>query len=79
MYLEMFPVVSSLFTTDFASRPGILKAILHSKDVRYPEAARNACMDPEASPKNIVELFKPAIKAAKAHGSLAIMQITHAG
>ncbi|KAK9894772.1 FMN-linked oxidoreductase [Cystobasidium minutum MCA 4210] len=48
-------------------------------DSRYPEAARNACMDPETSPKDIVEQFKPSIQAAKAHGSLAIMQITHAG
>lgn len=36
-------------------------------------------MDPEASPKDVVERFMPAIQAAKAHGSLAIMQITHAG
>lgn len=48
-------------------------------DVRYPEAAKNACMDPDASPKDIVDRFRPSIKAAKAHGSLAIMQITHAG
>lgn len=47
--------------------------------VRYPEAARNACMDRDQSPKDIVEKFRPVIKASKAHGSLAIMQITHAG
>ena len=48
-------------------------------DVRYPEAARNMCLDPDESPPNIVQMFKPAITAAKAHGSLAIIQITHAG
>ena len=48
-------------------------------DVRYPEAARNMCLDPDQSPHNIVELFKPAVTAAKKHGSLAVIQLTHAG
>jgi len=48
-------------------------------DVRYPEAARNACMDRDQSPKDIIEKFRPVIKASKAHGSLAIIQLTHAG
>lgn len=48
-------------------------------DVRYPEAAKNACMDRDASPADIVERFRPAIQKAKAHGSLAIIQVTHAG
>jgi 2,4-dienoyl-CoA reductase-like NADH-dependent reductase (Old Yellow Enzyme family) len=46
-------------------------------DARYPEAARNAICSYDHSPKDIAEKFKPAIKAAKAHGSLAIIQITH--
>jgi 2,4-dienoyl-CoA reductase-like NADH-dependent reductase (Old Yellow Enzyme family) len=50
-----------------------------NSDVRYPEAARNACLDRDQSPKDIVEKFARAIKAAKAHGSLAILQLTHAG
>lgn len=48
-------------------------------DVRYPEAARNMCLDPEHSPKDIAERFGKVVKASKAHGSLAIIQLTHAG
>lgn len=53
--------------------------IVQCSDVRYPEAAKNACMDRDASPRDIVERFRPAIRAAKAHGSLALIQLTHAG
>lgn len=48
-------------------------------DVRYPEAARNCCVDRDHSPKDIVEKLREPIAAAKAHGSLAVIQITHAG
>ena len=44
----------------------------------YPEAKRNAVMDP-LSTWDAVEAFKPAIQGAKAHGSLVIGQVTHAG
>ena len=44
----------------------------------YPEAKQNAVMDP-LSPWDAVEAFKPSIRAAKAHGSLVIGQVTHAG
>jgi len=49
-------------------------------DARYPEAKKNACIDPEiASQDEYVKAYKPVIDAAKAHGSLVIAQVTHAG
>lgn len=49
-------------------------------DARYPEAKKNACIDPEiASHDEYVKAYKPVIDAAKAHGSLVIAQVTHAG
>lgn len=50
-----------------------------SCDVRYPEAARNVCCDKATMGDEIVEEMKPAVQAAKAHGSLFIVQLTHAG
>jgi 2,4-dienoyl-CoA reductase-like NADH-dependent reductase (Old Yellow Enzyme family) len=47
-------------------------------DRRYPEAKKNAVIDP-LSPWDAVEAFKPVIAAAKANGSLVIGQVTHAG
>ncbi|GAA5955068.1 hypothetical protein JCM21900_002775 [Sporobolomyces salmonicolor] len=43
-----------------------------------PEAEHNAVID-KANPWDAVEAFKPVIKGAKAHGSLVIAQLTHAG
>ncbi|ETS63254.1 hypothetical protein PaG_01529 [Moesziomyces aphidis] len=49
-------------------------------DARFPEAKKNACIDPEiASHNEYVKAYKPVIDAAKAHGSLVIAQVTHAG
>lgn len=49
-------------------------------DARYPEAKKNACIDPEiASHDEYVKAYKPVIDAAKAHGSVVIAQVTHAG
>lgn len=42
------------------------------------EAAGNAIIDKDNT-WDAVEAFKPAISAAKAHGSLCIGQLTHAG
>jgi len=47
-------------------------------DHRYPEALRNAVLDP-TSQWDVPEAFKPVIKAANAHGSIVIGQVTHAG
>jgi 2,4-dienoyl-CoA reductase-like NADH-dependent reductase (Old Yellow Enzyme family) len=47
-------------------------------DARYPEAKGNAVIDP-LSAWDAVEAFKPVVAAAKAHGSLLLGQITHAG
>jgi 2,4-dienoyl-CoA reductase-like NADH-dependent reductase (Old Yellow Enzyme family) len=47
-------------------------------DRRYPEAKGNATMDP-LSPWDAVEAFRPMIAKAKAHGSLVVGQVTHAG
>ncbi|EPQ57037.1 FMN-linked oxidoreductase [Gloeophyllum trabeum ATCC 11539] len=44
----------------------------------YLEAAGNAIID-KNNPWDAVEAFKPAVAAAKAHGSLCIGQLTHAG
>ncbi|KNE96593.1 hypothetical protein PSTG_10151 [Puccinia striiformis f. sp. tritici PST-78] len=44
----------------------------------YLEAKGNAIIDKD-SPWDPVEAFKPVIAAAKAHGSLVIGQLTHAG
>ncbi|OAV99977.1 hypothetical protein PTTG_01421 [Puccinia triticina 1-1 BBBD Race 1] len=44
----------------------------------YLEAKGNAIIDKD-SPWDPVEAFKPVISAAKAHGSLVIGQLTHAG
>lgn len=48
-------------------------------DARYPEAQRNMCLDRDHSPKDIVDKFSKVIKVSKAHGSLAVIQLTHAG
>jgi hypothetical protein len=47
-------------------------------DRRYPEAKKNAVID-RTSPWDAVAAFTPVIKACKAHGSLVIGQVTHAG
>ncbi|PWZ03031.1 FMN-linked oxidoreductase [Testicularia cyperi] len=49
-------------------------------DARYPEAKKNACIDPEVgSHEEYVKAYKPVIDAAKAHGSVVLAQVTHAG
>jgi 2,4-dienoyl-CoA reductase-like NADH-dependent reductase (Old Yellow Enzyme family) len=47
-------------------------------DRRFPEAKRNAVID-ASSPWDAVAAFEPVIRACKAHGSLVIGQVTHAG
>jgi 2,4-dienoyl-CoA reductase-like NADH-dependent reductase (Old Yellow Enzyme family) len=47
-------------------------------DRRYPEAKRNAVIDP-LSPWDAVAAFKPVIEAARVSGSIVIGQVTHAG
>lgn len=37
------------------------------------------CLDRDHSPKDIVDKFSKVIKVSKAHGSLAVIQLTHAG
>jgi 2,4-dienoyl-CoA reductase-like NADH-dependent reductase (Old Yellow Enzyme family) len=44
----------------------------------YPEAKRNAVIDP-LSPWDAVSAFKPVVDVCKAKGSLVIGQVTHAG
>lgn len=49
-------------------------------DARYPEAKKNACIDPAiASHDEYVKAYKKVIEAANKHGSLVIGQLTHAG
>ena len=49
-------------------------------DARYPEAKKNACIDPTiAGHDEYVKAYKPVVDAAKAHGSLVVAQVTHAG
>jgi len=60
-------------------RTGIIVSGNVSCDVRYPEAARNVCADKSTMGDEIVDELKPAVQAAKAHGSLFIVQLTHAG
>jgi 2,4-dienoyl-CoA reductase-like NADH-dependent reductase (Old Yellow Enzyme family) len=47
-------------------------------DRRYPEAKRNAIIDPLNS-WDAVAAFRPVIQAAKANRSLVLGQVTHAG
>lgn len=47
-------------------------------DARHPEAAKNACVDRDSN-WDVVEAFKPVVKASKADGALLIGQLTHAG
>jgi 2,4-dienoyl-CoA reductase-like NADH-dependent reductase (Old Yellow Enzyme family) len=47
-------------------------------DYRFPESRNNACLDPNSNWDHVA-LFKPVIAAAKAHGSIVIGQVTHAG
>jgi 2,4-dienoyl-CoA reductase-like NADH-dependent reductase (Old Yellow Enzyme family) len=47
-------------------------------DRRYPESKNNAVIDKTAKWDHVAA-FKPVFAAAKAHGSLAIIQLTHAG
>ncbi|GAA5863676.1 hypothetical protein JCM1840_000100 [Sporobolomyces johnsonii] len=47
-------------------------------DRTAPEAEHNAVID-KANSWDAVEAFKPVIQASKAHGSLVIAQLTHAG
>jgi NAD/NADP transhydrogenase alpha subunit len=47
-------------------------------DRRYPETKKNAVMDPLSS-WDAVAAFRPLMAATKAHGSLVIGQVTHAG
>lgn len=48
-------------------------------DRRYPEAKKNAIIDRDSKDWDPVAAFKPVIAAAKAHGSIVIAQVTHAG
>ncbi|EPQ32058.1 uncharacterized protein PFL1_00256 [Pseudozyma flocculosa PF-1] len=49
-------------------------------DARYPEAEHNACIDMTiASHDEYVKAYRPVVEASKAHGSLVIAQLTHAG
>ncbi|KAK4704414.1 hypothetical protein P7C70_g1802, partial [Phenoliferia sp. Uapishka_3] len=49
-------------------------------DARYPEAKGNAIIDRDHKDNwDQVAAFKPVFAAAKAHGSVVIVQVTHAG